>query len=608
VAWTAHVLPVVTLAVLATALYWPSLRGPFVYDDPNAISQSQLIRSLTPLTRFVTLSTRPLTDFSFAISYAISGLSPWSYHAINLFLHALNGLLLYAIALRTLALPSLSARYGGVRLGIAWAAAALFVAHPLMSESVAYVSSRSEVLASTFYLLTLGSFIVAATTENTTVRRAHAFLVPMWAAAGLGSKEIAATAPAALLLYDWLFLADGDWRRTRRHWWLIGLAALPLVAGGIFLFVRAQGSGSALGKYGATAGLGFDRFSGAEYLMTQFGVILYYFRLVLVPVGQTFDYDWPIARSPLAPAVIVPLLLLAAIVWLAWYWRRTQPVYTFAIAWTLLVLAPTSSVLPIADLAVERRMYLPMAALMLLAAAWLFDAASLVAQRVRAAPRWAFVFLATVVLAPLAMLTYVRAELWGDAIALHEDGVAKAPNNPRVRLNLGVTYLNLRQRDKALEVLREAKVLYDRQESVHAFPRIGAFIHYNLGAVLYTKGDHPNAAIQLRRALEIGGQYLALRPMAYMLLARIEAAKRNWKAAAANFQEALRYQENLDWRYDQIEMYRQAGDFKAAFAAINQISRRYPNDPNLARVHAEVLAASRKMQAATGQMSAPKKP
>jgi tetratricopeptide (TPR) repeat protein len=586
--WTYHVLPMATVAVLAAALYAPSLNGPFVYDDPNAISQSMLVRRLLPLTRFVTLSTRPLTDFSYALNYAMGGLDTWPYHLTNIVLHLINGLLIYAIAWATFAFSGLARRYGAAAQPLAWAAAALFVVHPLASESVAYVSSRSEVLAAFWILLALGSYLVAVHSPSTRWRRAAAALIVIATAAGVGSKEIAAAIPFLLLLYDWLFLAEGSWRRMRPRRWLIGLSLIPLVAGGAFLVVRAYVSPSPMGNYGATAGFGFDRFTRWEYLLTQFGVIVYYLRLVVVPMGQTFDYDWPLARTPVALGVLVPFMLLAGLVYLAVRLRRTQPLFTFAVAWTLLILAPTSSVLPIADLAVERRMYLPLAGLMLLAAAWLWDLVQLVPPAWRQRPQWTYVALVVIPLAVFSVLTYRRATLWGDIIALHEDGVAKTPDNPRVRLNLGVGYLNSGQPQRARDTLATAKALYDKGESVNAFPRIGAFIHYNLGAVLFARKEVDEAERELVKSIELGGQYLALRPMAYMLLARIAAQRGDWKAASTYQAEAVKYKDDPDWRVDLAQMQRQAGDVTGARATLQRVLRAQPGNKRATATLADI--------------------
>ena len=216
-------------------------------------------------------------------------------------------------------------------------------------------------------------------------------------------------------------------------------------------------------------------------------MLLHYLRLLALPIGQTLDYDWPLQKSFFAIEVVLPLLLLAALVALALRSVRRWPLFTFAVFWMLLILAPTSSILPIADIAVERRMYLPLAGWTLLGAAALWDLyrrwnAALGQQAASAA---GYLVLAALPVAAWAYGTYERATLWGDAVALHVDGVAKAPGNPRVRLNLGVTYMNLGRLPEAQRELAEAKRLYDLNQSVHAFQRIGAFIHYNLGASLY---------------------------------------------------------------------------------------------------------------------------
>ncbi|MEO8605878.1 MAG: tetratricopeptide repeat protein, partial [bacterium] len=339
------------------------------------------------------------------------------------------------------------------------------------------------------------------------------------------------------------------------------------------------------------AGLGFDRFTRWQYLMTQFGVILYYLRLVVLPAGQTFDYDWKLAHTPFAPDVFLPLLLLGGLVYAAWRLRHTQPLFTFAIGFMLVVLAPTSSLMPIADLAVERRMYLPLAGLMLFGAAGLRDLAAL-AVTSAAARDWAYGTGLGLLLAVASVLTLLRAELWGHPIELHEDGVAKAPENPRVRLNLGVTYLNSGMTDQAADTLQIAKTLYDRGESVQAFERIGAFIHYNLGAVRFTKKQYDAAEPDLRRSLELGGQYLALRPMANMLLSRIAEARGDWPAAATLMQEALKYQDVADWRVDLANMQWKAGDAAAARTTLDKTLVRYPGLARAVELRQRIDAAS----------------
>jgi len=576
--WSAHLLALVVIALLASAPYVPSLGGDFVYDDPNAVTQSTLIRSLTPIRTFLALSTRPLTDYTYAIDYAIGGLQPTVYHETGILLHVCTALLAYVLAWLLLGLPSLSPRYGGARLAIAWAAAALFAVHPLASETVAYISSRSESLAAMWYLVAVIAYLRAATAPPDR-RRGWKALIIAAAVLGAASKETVFTLFAVLPLLDWLLLAERDWRRV--HWRLIVVPLLPLVFVALVLLIRAFKGPMSMGDYAATAGFSFDRFGPMQYLATQFGVIAHYLRLAVLPIGQTFDYDWPLASIQAPLAVVLPLAVLVALVIGAWRLRATQPLATFVAGWVLLTLAPTSSVMPIADLAVERRMYLPLIGLMLLAAAWLHDLCVRLPIEWRRRPALTYGLFAAALAAVLASLTWQRAVLWGDAIALHEDGVRRAPGNPRIRLNLGVTYLNNGDSQRAYETLVEAKRLYDRGESVQAFPRIGAFIHYNLGAVLFARKQFDEAEPQLQRSLELGGQYLALRPMANMLLSRIAVQRQDWDVAVERMQEALKYQDNADWRVDLAQIMVRAGNPIGARLILNAARKDYPGNPRV---------------------------
>jgi Flp pilus assembly protein TadD len=234
-----------------------------------------------------------------------------------------------------------------------------------------------------------------------------------------------------------------------------------------------------------------------------------------------------------------------------------------------------------ADIVVEHRMYLTLVGLMFLFATVGWD----LVQRLGTlpfAPTTALLALALVPLAALGFACRARAALWADSIALHEDAAAKAPGNPRVRLNLGVTYMNLQRLPEAEKQLAEAKRLYDLGESVHAFDRIGAFIYYNLGAVQYLRGDIKSAPAQLERSLDMGGQYLALRPMALYILARIAVAEKQWETAVKRYNEALKYNNfNPGWFVELAAAQLQWGRPGLARMTLQQGMQVHPNNPQL---------------------------
>lgn len=572
-AWR-HALALITIAVAAIAIYQPSLSGEFVFDDHNAIVQSLLVRDIWPLERFLTHSNRPLMDFSFAVNYAQGGYDTWWFHATNVGLHALTAMVLYLLALRTLRLPGTAERYGALSQPIAWAAAALFVCHPLASDTVGYIASRSEGLTGLFYLLTMLAYSLTITAETDWIRTATRWAIPFTTVLALASKEIAVTIPLAILLYDFVFVAGGDLRHTRARAGLIALSLVPLMLGGAYYVFRALVSGNITTPFQQSAGFGFDRYTPLEYLYTQFGVIAHYLRLLIVPTGLNFDYDWPLATSLFAPGVLLPLVILLGLTALAVRCLKSHPFFTFAFLFMLVVLAPTSSFMPLADLIVERRMYIPLAGFALCAAAAGADLARrLAADRALIALAAA----AIVAVVPLAAVTRARAAQWGDQLLLFEDAVRKSPGSPRVRLNLGVVHLNAGRRDQAYEVLTEAKRLFDEGRSIHAFPRIGAFIHYNLGAIQFIREDYEASMQEMQRAIEVGGHYVALRPRSYAVIGYIHMIYEEFAAAEVAFTEALKYsRDHPEWMHGLTDAQIQQGKFEDARATLFRLHHTHP--------------------------------
>jgi Flp pilus assembly protein TadD len=142
--------------------------------------------------------------------------------------------------------------------------------------------------------------------------------------------------------------------------------------------------------------------------------------------------------------------------------------------------------------------------------------------------------------------------------------------------------MNLGKLAEAERELAEAKRLYDLGESIHAFDRIGAFIYYNLGAVQYLRGEIHQAPAQLERSLEMGGQYLALRPMALYILGRIAFANRQWGEAVKRFSEALKYNNfNPGWFVELAGAQLQWGRPGLARMTLEQGLKVHPNNPQI---------------------------
>jgi Flp pilus assembly protein TadD len=500
--------------------YTSSLDGAFVLDDIPAIVENPHIRSLTPLAHALaappgtTVSGRPIVSLTLAVNYALSPAAPGTapdvrgYHLLNLTIHVLAGLALFGAARRTFVTAPLADRFGPAATPLAGSIALLWLLHPLQTAAVTYVVQRAESLMGLFLLLTLYCAIRAD-------GGARGWRIGAVAACalGMGTKEVMVAAPLVVLAWDWLFAARGEggfgavWARRRGLY--AGLAATWLILAVIVSSGPRTGS----------VGFGFEGWPWWRYLATQAGVILYYLRLSIVPSPLVLDYGWPAAPSladALPELAAVATLLVATIFALA---RRHAA--AFAGALFFLVLAPTSSVLPIAtEVAAEHRMYLPLAAIVSLAVAGAF-----VAGRRAAVPRSAGFFAVAVVAAILGSLTHARNEDYSSEERIWLDTIRKRPSNPRARVNYSVVLLARGHATDAEPHLRAALAVDPDDEDAHLA----------LGAALCSTGRCGEGLTHLQRAAELDPDD----PNAVRNLAEAHAAEGQRREAAAYFRRAV---------------------------------------------------------------------
>lgn len=413
----------VALCLIAASVfitYSNTFYVPFQFDDLSSIVENRGLRSLKTAAAHV-YERRGVTDFTFALNYAFDGLNVTGYHAVNILIHALAAITAYFFVFQTLKLADDAVEDWHARK-IAFFSSLLFALHPIQTQAVTYIVQRQESLASLFYLIALLFFIAGARRKAGTARTALYACTAASYALAFHSKEMAFTLPAAIFLYDLYFAAKGRIKAMYERWplylTLVLLMAIflvrtvaPISTAGIIreagaaepvaAALNAQAPDDDAGKTEykipgitplrkvPTAGFGVTSISPREYLITQFNVIVYYLSLLMVPVNQNVDYDFPISkdlfsapeRNPGAvinypiPPPIVSLAILAAIVILAvflffrhipagikpGYAKKTDPLMlaiSFFILWFFVIISPTSSVIPISDVIFEHRIYL----------------------------------------------------------------------------------------------------------------------------------------------------------------------------------------------------------------------------------------------------------
>ena len=509
------------IVVSGLAAYANSFSGPFIYDDVLSIPANPTIRRLSaigevlsPPSNGETVSGRPLLNLSFAIDYAIGGTNTRGYHVTNLAIHILNGLLLLGILHRTFCLPVLRSRFGDAALGLALAISLVWVLHPLQTESVTYIAQRAESLAALSYLVVLYAVIRGIQSAQPS----YWYVLAVGAClSGMGIKETVVTVPLVVLLYDHT-LVSGTFRESfQRRWGLyLGLIASWAVLIGL---VWSTGLWNRQGELGSP--------DPWFYARSQPEVILHYLRLSLWPHPLCFSYGWPVAHSlrEILPGTVMVGLLGTLTVWGLWKRRG----WGFLGAWFFLILAPTSSIMPLRQLAFEHRMYLSLAAVLTAVAVAVYIGGQRLVRHRRLSVRGsevAAVCLVTLTAIAQGILTHYRNETYRTALSIWEATVTRAPQSHDAHNHLGIALAELGRLPEAIEHYQEAVRLKPDYASAHN----------NLGLALAGVGRLPEAIEHYRKAVRSNPDEAS----AHANLAMVLAGQQNFPEAIEHYRELLR--------------------------------------------------------------------
>jgi protein O-mannosyl-transferase len=472
--------------------YSNSLSGPFLLDDEYHIERNEDIQSFGNL-RGMLGRGRPLDYLTLAFNYNISALNPKSYHAFNIFIHFLAALALFGLVGETLKTAPLKNRFGENASGFGFAIAFLWMIHPLQTQAVNYIIQRSELLMGLLYLLTLFCMSRGANARHSSKWYSLAIAS---CAFGMTTKEVIVTAPMTALIYDRIFLSN-TWKEVFKKRALLHLGLMSTWMILAFILTNLDSATTA-----ETAGFGYGKTSAFDYLLTQPTAILHYLKLAVWPHPLCFDYQWPVVRS--ASEFMLPLIIVASLL-LATLWAHfKRPRVSFLGIWFFFILAPTSSVMPIADALAEHRMYLSLAAIMTLL---VLGGHSFLVQffehphKSKHSNSFFMRVVFVLVALPLMAATYARNQDYQSAEFLWKDTAQKRPDNVRAHYNLATA---LTTNGK----LNEAVTHFNR--TIELDPK-HVEAHRNLGSVLAAQGKIEEGIEHFRSALEIDPDHIWVR-------------------------------------------------------------------------------------------------
>ncbi len=588
------------ILILGALIYSNTFQAPFVLDDYTSIVRNPAIQDLASYAPggegFESHPRRWFGYFTFALNYHFGGFSVTGYHLLNLIIHLAAALLVYLLVLLTFRTPVLEqSRLGSQAPAAALLSALFFVAHPVQTQAVTYIVQRLTSLSTLLYLLAFVCYILArlhGEKRNSAQRKAKPAggewrkAAPLLAGAVLAAflamktKEIAFTLPLAVLLYE-IFFFQGAWKR-RILYLLPLLLTLPLIP----LSVILTGASETAPETAATddpfrAGTDMSRL---VYFFTQLRVLVTYLRLIVLPVNQNLDYDYPVYTSFLEPPVFLSSLLLLALTVLAAALSgsaRTSfllpaplrssfdPAYrlvSFGILWFFLTLSVESSFIPIEDVIFEHRLYLPLAGISAIFALMLL----LLSRRVSAlAGSRAPIVLGAVLIAALSTATWQRNQVWGSNIRLWEDTALKSPGKARPWYNLGTYYSDQGMLQESGNAL--ARALNIDPASADAW--------HNLGRTYMLAGMNEEAIDALQRALNLRS---GMSNAAVNLGVALIRAGRPDEAVLILERETSRLQENPEVRLNLGIAYARSGDLASARRELSVLQIQAPHlAPNL---------------------------
>ncbi len=482
-----------SLGLLAVLTYHNTLDNSFHFDDSHSIVDNPHIRSLENIPRFFVDPTafsvmpqgamyRPLLLVSYAVNYAVSGYEIFSYHLVNLLLHIINSGLMYLLALRLLKCR-----------GTALLCGALFAVHPVLSEPVNYISSRSSLLCTLFFVSAFLEFCKLTDPGAAAWRR---FAVLAFFSCALFSKSIAVGFPLVIALF--LLMA-----RPRHNPW--GTVIATVVLDAVYMILSRGLIGKAM--------LEPVRDLVAHWA-TQLKALPFYTMIATVPARLSVEHQFSAAAGFWNLAAGLGALVLVSVLLLAWRTRARWPAAVFGIGWAVIAIIP-SAIVPLNVLVNEHRLYLPMVGAVLM-----------MGEALRHSRRSSSVIVAT--LAVLTILTIQRNHVWETEQSLWADAVRKGPQMARPYVNLGKALLEDPQGHRlqeSIDVSRKALVINP------ALPRA----HYNIGTAYLRRGDRELAVASFARALEGDPSMME----AHINLGVIQKELGRHTEAQASFRQAL---------------------------------------------------------------------
>jgi protein O-mannosyl-transferase len=605
----------VVLIILPSIVYFNSLKGEFQFDDRNLLNK-EWIADLDSFNKGVSLGSvgaRSILLWSFAVNNHLDSKKTFGFHLLNLTLHILVTLLIFIILIRIKNIitnryifdeqedQKIINRKISSALLFPFTVSLIFALHPINTDSVSYISSRSSLLATFFYLLTIYFFTETLLTFRTVkCRIIFGLLTITGIYLALASKLIAVTLPVILIFWFVIiyfpryFPGYSKYFTISKVIWFFGCSGIILLS-----------SAHYLGILYSPRDQGLEVFGRIPYFLVQFKVVIfYYIKQFIFPFNLNVDSGFPFTEFTTDWKIFFSIALITSIILVVIKWGNVW--IKLGCGWFFLTILPTSSIIPLNDLAVEHRMYLPMSLGLCLVTGWFISSAKKNTQLIF------FIFVVII----CGVLVGNRNEVWTSELTLWSDSVIKNPNSPRVHNNLGKAYYEAGKLkiaryhlEKSLSSISDyMKNQYNIKNSIRYLKRKSisdktflennisktnyillkfdfAEPHYNLANIYLELEQFDNAEFEYRAALKLKPNYYS----AELGLGSVKNKKKEYNLAIEHFLNSITLKKKItgqsDYPLARLNLGEVYGKTKNYDKAILELNRALKNDPSMYLAH-----------------------
>jgi len=475
------------IIILGIIIYSNTLNSSFHFDDSTSIVNNPSIQKLSDVKAWWNFSpSRPVSMFSFALNYHFGQLNVRGYHIVNLLIHLINACLVWWLSILIFSSPVLKDKeFSRNKKIFAFFTAILFVSHPLATQSVTYIIQRQTSMAAMFFMLSLNLYAYARIADKNTKQKILLFSGAVVSALlALLTKENAFMLPFIVLLFEICFITTKKFSLNFRDYRVIIIIAALLA---MVVIIPMKLSLNIFDPILPSSTHGSPCVITAQnYLFTQFSVIVKYIQLLIFPLNQNLDYDFPVSNSFFDIRTVLSFIFLLFLLALGIFLYKKQRIISFGIFWFFLTLFIESSFIPIHDVIYEHRTYLPSVGYFLILSVVIFI---LLWKKYKNFAIIIFV----VLIGANSILAFNRNQVWKNELTLWSDVVLKSPNKARPFANRGTVYDEMGQQDKAIADYTQALKIDSNY----------ALAYSNRGLIYGSRGDYDPAIIDFSRALKI---------------------------------------------------------------------------------------------------------